>query len=185
MTGACCVNHDSLKETQQRSTQLGPVNSFIQTLDVLHYLFTSQMRTSATRGKLGDLKFSIDINLGYPKALIISVKSEKFTGTRFQYVRRLPILNTFCPSRMVVDHKSFATTPPRAWRGVAGTCVLGGGYLTLILAWFMSGGGGRVGRGCSKTLPTRWQLNKTDSQSDPSLRYGRVEEQLPIVIMEI
>ena len=37
--------------------------------------FTSHIRTSATRGKFGDLKFSIDINLGYPKARIISVKS--------------------------------------------------------------------------------------------------------------
>ncbi len=41
----------------------------------LTYRFTSQMRTSATRGKFGDLKFSMEMRRGYPRARIISVKS--------------------------------------------------------------------------------------------------------------
>lgn len=43
----------------------------------LTYLLTSHRITSATKGKLGFLKFSMDISLGYPKALIISVKSDE------------------------------------------------------------------------------------------------------------
>ena len=33
------------------------------------------MSTSATRGKLGERKFSMEISLGYPNERIISVKS--------------------------------------------------------------------------------------------------------------
>lgn len=40
------------------------------------YLFTSHFNTSATSGKFGFLKFSMEINRGYPSALVISVKSE-------------------------------------------------------------------------------------------------------------
>ncbi|KAG7274455.1 hypothetical protein CRUP_001420 [Coryphaenoides rupestris] len=39
------------------------------------HLFTSQMRISATRPKLGVRKFSIETSRGYPSARIISVKS--------------------------------------------------------------------------------------------------------------
>ena len=39
------------------------------------YLSTSHFKTSATSGKFGERKFSMEINLGYPRALIISVKS--------------------------------------------------------------------------------------------------------------
>ena len=38
-------------------------------------LLMSQVRISATSGKLGVLKFSIEMRRGYPNALIISVKS--------------------------------------------------------------------------------------------------------------
>lgn len=49
------------------------------------YLFTSHMRISATKVKFGVLKFSIDINRGYPRALIISVKSVK-CNSNYQHV---------------------------------------------------------------------------------------------------
>lgn len=42
-----------------------------------NYLKASHVKISATKGKVGFLKFSIDINLLYPRALIISVKSIK------------------------------------------------------------------------------------------------------------
>ena len=38
-------------------------------------LLISQVRISATREKLGVLKFSMEMRRGYPNALIISVKS--------------------------------------------------------------------------------------------------------------
>ncbi len=42
---------------------------------VLAHLLISHAIISATRGKLGVLKFSIEMSRGYPNALIISVKS--------------------------------------------------------------------------------------------------------------
>lgn len=41
------------------------------------YLFTSQIKISATKGKFGVLKLCMEISRGYPRALSVSVKSTK------------------------------------------------------------------------------------------------------------
>lgn len=59
-----------------------------------HYLFTSHFNTSATNGKLGFLKFSMDMRRTYPSPLIISVKSTiKFKNVFLKrYVYKLTLL---------------------------------------------------------------------------------------------
>lgn len=46
-------------------------------------LFTSQTKISATKGKFGVRKFAMDINLGYPSILIVSVKSVEYRTKLF------------------------------------------------------------------------------------------------------
>lgn len=43
----------------------------------VEYLLTSHCNISFTKGKFGNLKFSNEMSLGYPKARIISVKAAR------------------------------------------------------------------------------------------------------------
>lgn len=51
----------------------------------LAYLLTSHCNISVTKGKFGNLKFSNEMSLGYPKALIISVKAARNLIYRIMY----------------------------------------------------------------------------------------------------
>ena len=65
---------------------------FLVTFDT--NLFTNQIRISATKVKFGDLKFSMDISRGYPRARIISVKS--FDAEEELYMRSLQDKTQLC-----------------------------------------------------------------------------------------
>lgn len=90
------------ENTQRNQLKYKQVVNGVNTLSFNHlqinvitltYLLTSHRITSATKGKFGFLKFSMEISLGYPKALIISVKSD---GKSKQH-RNLLKLSKTCP----------------------------------------------------------------------------------------